>query len=94
MISFKVPKYLFLFFISFCFSFELKQNLSEYRIYKGNPRDLMPADNYIVYDLITPLFTDYAFKNRLIYIPEGKKVEYQDRDVFNFPIIHILGEPI
>ena len=83
--SFKVFKYSFLLLISFCFSFDLKQNLSEYKIYKGDPRNLIPNDNFIVYDLITPLFTDYAFKNRLIYIPEGKKIEYHDRDVFDFP---------
>ena len=57
-----------------CVCFELKNNLSEYNIYSGNPKNLSPSEKYIPYDLITPLFTDYAFKHRLIYIPANNQV--------------------
>ena len=53
-------------FFSFVFSFQLKNNLSEYEIFLGNPKELIPAKKYIYYELISPLFTDYAFKHRLI----------------------------
>ena len=56
-------------------SFELKQNLSEYRIYKGNPRNLMPADNYIVYYLITPLFKDEPSREILILQQTKNRIE-------------------
>ena len=72
--------------LSSCFCFELKNNLSEYNIYLGNPRNLFPSEEYIPYELITPLFTDYAFKHRMIYIPKGKKIKYNNTTVFEFPI--------
>ena len=73
---------------SFCF--ELKNNLSEYNIYLGNPRNLSPSERYLPYELITPLFTDYAFKHRMIHIPGGKKILYNDTTVFDFPIGTII----
>ena len=73
-----------------CVCFELKNNLSEYNIYSGNPKNLSPSEKYIPYDLITPLFTDYAFKHRMIYIPEGRKIEYNDSTVFDFPLGTII----
>ena len=78
-------RFIFLFVVGVCIGFELKQNLSEYQIFKGKPRDLTPTKDFILYDLITPLFTDYAFKHRLIYIPDGKKIKYHKRDAFDFP---------
>ena len=73
---------IFLFFIFFSLSlpFELKKNLSEYQIFSGNPKNLIPTEGFIHYDLITPLFTDYALKHRLIYIPDEGKIEYKDRE--------------
>ena len=82
-----------LFFIiitTFVFNFELKQSLSDYNIFIGNPKQLNPSNDFLFYDLITPLFTDYAYKHRLIYIPKGKKIEYKDKEVFNFPIGSII----
>ena len=70
---------------SLSFSFQIKKNLSEYSIFSGDPKELIASDGFIHYDLITPLFTDYAFKHRLIYIPEQSKIEYKERDVFEFP---------
>ena len=61
---------------SICFGFEVKNNLSEYKIYLDNPKNLKPTENFIPYELITPLFTDYAFKHRMIYIPNGEKIKY------------------
>ena len=73
-----------------CVCFELKNNLSEYKMYVGNPVNLLPSDQYIPYELITPLFTDYAFKHRMIYLPEGEKIKYNDSIVFDFPIGTII----
>jgi uncharacterized repeat protein (TIGR03806 family) len=38
------------------------------------------------YRLNTPLFSDYAEKQRFIFIPEGKKAGYDDNVVLNLPI--------
>jgi len=73
-----------------CFCFEVKNYLSEYNIYLGNPKNLIPSEKYIPYELITPLFTDYAFKHRMIHIPEGKKIKYNNASVFDFPVGTII----
>jgi len=75
---------------SICFGFEVKNNLSEYKIYSENPKNLNPTENFIPYELITPLFTDYAFKHRMIYIPNGEKIKYNNKDVFDFPLGTII----
>lgn len=61
------------------------QLLSSYQLFKGNMADLSPADGVLPYDLITPLFTDYAKKARFIFIPEGEKIQYKDKEVLEFP---------
>jgi len=40
----------------------------------------------IPYDLTTPLFTDYARKKRVIYIPKGKAAMYNPDHAFEFPV--------
>ena len=40
----------------------------------------------IGYDLITPLFTDYAEKYRFIFVPEGKQAAYNSRESLDFPV--------
>ena len=67
------------------FGFELKKNLSEYQIFVGDPKELVPSEGFVHYELITPLFTDYALKHRLINIPDQGKIEYKERQVFDFP---------
>ena len=38
--------------LNYCFSFELKQVLSEYNIFEGNPKLLIPTEDYLPYDHI------------------------------------------
>ena len=44
------------------------------------------TDNALVYDLNTPLFSDYALKLRTVHVPNGVKAVYNDKDVFDFPV--------
>lgn len=44
----------------------LLPQLSQYHIYKGPLQNLIPESGFHVYTLATPLFTDYAEKQRLI----------------------------
>ena len=60
--------------------------LSDYHFFKGNLHDLVPTDRVLPYDLISPLFSDYAHKARFIYMPEGKTVAYQDKQVLQLPV--------
>ncbi|GKX33682.1 MAG: hypothetical protein MnENMB40S_13000 [Rhizobiaceae bacterium MnEN-MB40S] len=61
------------------------RHLSEYNLFADGLKQT-PSEGVVPYDLITPLFTDYASKNRFIYVPEGESAEYVDDDVFRFPV--------
>lgn len=60
-------------------------NLSDLNIFNGDLGNLTPSDYAFEYDLITPLFTDYAYKQRLIALPIGTSLEYQDDGLPVFP---------
>lgn len=60
-------------------------NLSELNIYNGDLGNLTPSDYAFEYDLVTPLFTDYAYKQRLLALPIGTSLEYQDNGLPEFP---------
>ena len=62
------------------------QTLSEYNFYEGSLDNLEPVNSVLPYDLITPLFTDYAFKSRFIVLPEGGRITYVNEDIFDFPV--------
>ena len=81
------------FYISFLFpSFDFKEKISDYNIYKGDPKKLITTSNFITYEIITPLFSDYSYKHRSISIPKNKKILYNDRDVLEFPIGTIIAK--
>ncbi len=69
-----------------------KEKISDYNIFSGNPHNLETTEKFITYEIITPLFSDYAFKHRAIYIPEGEKIKYNDKNVFEFPIGTIISK--
>jgi uncharacterized repeat protein (TIGR03806 family) len=62
------------------------EKLSEYNFFTGNVNELKPNERIIPYDLITPLFTDYAHKARFVYVPDGKTIEYDTTKVLNLPV--------
>lgn len=45
-----------------------------------------PAPALFAYDLNTPLFSDYAVKQRYIYVPAGRTIRYEARAAFDFPV--------
>lgn len=61
------------------------QTLSEYNFFEGNMADFNPVAGVLPYDVITPLFSDYAKKSRFVWMPDSVKASYQsDHDVLNF----------
>ena len=52
------------------------QTLSEYNFYDGTISDLNPVYGVLPYDLISPLFSDYAKKKRFIWMPDGVSAGY------------------
>ena len=48
--------------------------------------DLIPNEGLLLYEPITPLFTDYAEKTRYVWMPEGSSANYEsDFSSLNFP---------
>ena len=63
---------------------EVAKKLSDYGFFE----DLVsqsPSKEVLPYDLISPLFSDYADKLRFIYIPSKGFAEYRPDKVFDFP---------
>lgn len=63
--------------------------LSEFGFFSDQAKQI-PEVDVLPYSLITPLFSDYANKNRFVYVPQGRTAEYQNNDVFKFPIGSVL----
>src|SRR5580704_19437662 len=68
------------------------KKLSAWRLFVGNPAELKPNQRVIPYDLITPLFTDYATKRRFVFVPTGQAATYKADDTFDFPKGTILSK--
>lgn len=66
------------------------KTLSEYNFFVGKMKDLMPNEGVLPYELNTPLFTDYAFKARFVWMPEGVSAKYDDTQSFDFPVGAVL----
>jgi hypothetical protein len=62
------------------------EQLSQYNFFKGTLNQLLPNDRIMPYDLISPLFSDYAHKARFIYLPEGKTIDYVEDKVLQLPV--------
>ncbi|WP_286860862.1 MULTISPECIES: hypothetical protein [Sphingobacterium] len=62
-----------------------RDKLSDYGLFKGKIADLVPNDQGISYELASALFTDYAEKKRVIFLPKGKKIVASDHGLPNFP---------
>lgn len=67
-------------------------NLSDYRLFASASNPLSNANGGVIYDLNTPLFTDYANKYRFVFIPEGAKAAYRATEVFDFPVGTIIAK--
>lgn len=61
------------------------QKLSEYNFFEGNMVDFTPVKGVLPYNVITPLFSDYAKKSRFVWMPDSVKASYStDYDILNF----------
>jgi uncharacterized repeat protein (TIGR03806 family) len=61
-------------------------NLSTYNFFEGNLADLNPVAGVLPYDVITPLFSNYAHKKRFIWMPVGSSATFENgNSSLNFP---------
>jgi parallel beta-helix repeat protein len=68
-------------------------DLSSYNLFK-NPSDALSAPNEggHSYDLNTPLFSDYASKDRTIFLPAGKQMNYRSDKAFDIPVGAVIAK--
>ncbi len=66
------------------------KHLSEYNLFTGKMAELIPNDRVLPFDIITPLFSDYAKKLRFVWMPEGTSATYNEKEVFDFPVGAVL----
>jgi uncharacterized repeat protein (TIGR03806 family) len=69
---------------------EPHKRLSNYNLYQGELRELNPVSGLLPYDLNTRLFSDYAQKQRFLYVPEDSAIAYDTDGVLDFPIGSML----
>ena len=68
------------------------KTLSAYNLFANQTEPRKAANSGVKYDLITPLFTDYANKYRFIYVPPGKHAAYNSKDALDFPVGTIIAK--
>ena len=62
-----------------------EQNLSSYNVFQGTMSDLIPSDDFKLLELSSTLFTDYAYKQRLVKVPHGMQMTRLNDNSIDFP---------
>lgn len=70
------------------------EKLGSHRLFEGidGDGDLIPAEGVEPYRLNTPLFSDYALKDRTIWMPAGESAAYREDEPFEFPVGTIISK--
>ena len=59
--------------------------LSDYRLFADAQADT-PSLGVTAYSLNTPLFSDYALKDRFVFLPPGTSAKFTTQGAFEFPV--------
>jgi len=68
------------------------QRLSDWHLLDVSGGRLVPNAGVLPYDLVTPLFSDYAHKLRTVWMPAGRSATYSADQAFEFPVGTILSK--
>lgn len=67
------------------------EKLSAYKLFLWSPSKGFTFNERVVpYDLNTPLFSDYALKQRAIYVPPGQTATFTAEAAFEFPVGSVI----
>ena len=67
------------------------QSLADWHVVEVRAGRLALNDGVLPYDLVTPLFTDYAHELRTVWMPRGQPARYSADEEFDFPVGTILS---
>ncbi|MCK9688223.1 SO2930 family diheme c-type cytochrome [Scleromatobacter humisilvae] len=68
------------------------EHLSDWHVLNVSGGRLAPNAGVLPYDLVTPLFSDYAHKLRTVWMPAGVPATYSAEQAFDFPVGTILSK--
>lgn len=66
------------------------EKLSEYGFFVSSEAHAAASEHVMPYDLVNALFSDYAAKHRLVYVPKEQSATYNPDRVFDFPVGSVL----
>lgn len=67
------------------------EKLSAYKLFAWDPaKGFTFNDRVVPYDLNTALFSDYALKQRAIYVPPGQSATFEGEAAFDFPVGSVI----
>ena len=63
------------------------RKLSEYGFFAGQMKDLIPNDRVLLYKPASSLFSDYSYKSRFVWMPQGVSASIMNNEVqeIDFP---------
>lgn len=64
---------------------QFEQNLSSYGIYQGEIGEIIPSEDFQLFDISSTLYSNYSEKQRLIKLPDGKKILKEGVRTPSFP---------
>src|SRR5882757_4724904 len=67
-------------------------NLSDWHVVYADGGNLALNSGVVLYDLNTPLFSDYAHKLRTVWMPRGATAHYDADASFDFPVGTIISK--
>lgn len=68
------------------------QRLSSYGLFADSTDPTQNPVDGTPYDLISELFTDYALKYRVVFLPDGASAAYSEQNVFDFPVGTVIAK--
>ena len=65
-------------------------DLAGYCLFEGDMKDLTPSARAVPFEVAAPLWSDHAEKQRLVVLPEGGKIRFDEGEDWQFPTGTIL----
>jgi uncharacterized repeat protein (TIGR03806 family) len=66
--------------------------LSGYCLLENHNGTVVAKPDVVPYDLNTPLFSDYAIKTRMVWLPPGTSIHYDDTNALDMPIGSLIAK--